>query len=329
MDHYEKVSELGKGASGTVHKARVRDPARLKSRKRGRESGSDAAAVPDYVAIKKINLKKKTEGLSREAIREIKILAELDDPHVIRLLDVFKHQSNVNLVLEVMETNLKDVIVSDAVLRPADIKAYMLMLIRAVRHCHARWVLHRDIKPENLLIARDGSMQLSDFGLAKAYGSPNRKMSPTMCTIWYRAPEMLFGSKSYGPAVDMWSVGCVFAELLRCDPMFKSNGTEIHQLKVIFSKLGTPRSEDWPDAKHLPSYISFSTIDATPWKAMFPAATQDCLDLLQSLLQLNPSKRLSADQALKHRYFALDPQPTPPDQMPTLRGREGKPEGKN
>jgi cyclin-dependent kinase 7 len=129
---------------------------------------------------------------------------------------------------------------------------------------------------------------------------------------------MLYGSKSYGPAADMWAVGCLFAELMQRKPLFPGDGRELGQLGIIFAKLGTPTEEQWPNAKHLPNFTPFAAKKPTPWKAMFPAATPDCLDLLKGLLQFDPNKRLSASEALEHAYFKAEPKATTLLNMPTV-----------
>ena len=153
------------------------------------------APADTIVAIKKIRLRDAKEGLSMEAIREIKLLQELSHPNVLKLLDIFSHHSNINLVLEYMTGDLEGLIRSRAKaqqpLSAGDIKAYMKMILQGMQHCHERWILHRDMKPGNLLLGTDGSIKLADFGLAKIYGSPDRRMSPQACTVWYRAPELV------------------------------------------------------------------------------------------------------------------------------------------
>lgn len=218
------------------------------------------------VAIKKIRLRSAAEGLSLEAIREIKLLQELDHPNVLRLLDIFAHHANINLVLEYMTGDLEGLIRWRAreqkPLAPGDVKAYMHQVLEGMHHCHERFIMHRDMKPGNLLVGEKGEIKIAgqrerghacreegrhakdevltfhsatmshslalsppDFGLAKIYGSPDRRMSPQACTIWYRAPELLFGAASYGAAADMWSIGCIFGELLWLKPMLSDTHT--------------------------------------------------------------------------------------------------------
>jgi len=329
MERWEKYKKLfvkGEGAHGIVYKCEV-SSGETKSRKRHRDEEKDQDTKTEdgkdkekqqkrYVAIKKIRLRDSQVGLSSDAIREIKLLQELNHPNVMKVLEIFGSSGNINLVLEYMESDLEHIIKSnDIVLSVADIKQYMRMLLLAVEHCHNNWVLHRDIKPGNLLIGSDGEMKLADFGLAKFYGSPDRKLSTQACTLWYRAPELLYGAESYGTGADMWSVGCVFAELMLRRPFFTGD-TELKQLTHIFAVLGTPKEIDWPGMTSLPRFVEFETVPISPLRTFFPAADKDALDLLSRLLVFSPSSRLTATQALKHPFFSSPPLPTPISKLP-------------
>lgn len=328
MERYEKLKGLiGEGAHGVVHKALVLEktsgpnwwplnsPQRNKIKSSGKRKHAEGAA--EYVAIKKIRVKDSKLGLSMDAIREIKLLQELRHPNVMKVMDIFNHDSNINIVMQFMEMDLEKIIKAVRVpLTPGDVKQYMSMILEAVEYLHSNWVLHRDIKPGNLLVDKNGQLQLADFGLAKIYGSPDRDLSHQACTLWYRAPEMLFGAKSYGTGADMWSVGCVFAELLSRKPFFPGDG-EINQLQTILAVLGTPTEEDWPGLTSLPQYTKFAHTPGAPLKLMFGAATSDALDLLAGLMTYDPRKRLTASQAKNHAYFRSQPPPTPIGRLPT------------
>ena len=118
------------------------------------------------------------------------------------------------------------------------------------------WVLHRDLKPNNLLIAPDGTLKLADFGLARVFGSPDRTLTNQVFQRWYRAPELLYGARSYGPAVDMWALGCIFAELMLSRPYFAGT-SDLDQLAKVFAALGTPTEEDWPGMRTLPDFVEY------------------------------------------------------------------------
>ena len=238
-ERYIKGAVLGEGTFGVVTKA-------------------EDTLTQKVVAIKKIRLGNYREGINFTAIREIKLLKELRHPHVIELVDCFPHKRNLNLVFECCESDLEAVIKDKFIpLGTPEIKSYMAMTLQAVAYCHECWVLHRDLKPNNLLIAPDGALKLADFGLARVFGSPNRKWTHQVFARWYRAPELLLGSKTYGPGVDMWAVGCIFAELMLRKPYLPGN-SDIDQLGKIYAALGTPTEETWPGHTTLPDYIEFT-----------------------------------------------------------------------
>lgn len=160
------------------------------------------------VAVKKIKIGSREEardGINRTALREIKLLHELQHENVIGLLDVFGHRSNVSLVFDFMDTDL-EVVIKDQkiILTPADIKAYTIMTLRGLEYLHINWILHRDLKPNNLLVNTNGILKIGDFGLAKFFGSPNRIYTHQVVTRWYRPPELLFGARQYGTGIDIW-----------------------------------------------------------------------------------------------------------------------------
>uniref|UniRef100_A0A3Q2Z3V6 Cyclin-dependent kinase 7 n=1 Tax=Hippocampus comes TaxID=109280 RepID=A0A3Q2Z3V6_HIPCM len=172
-----------------------------------------------------------------------------------------------------------------------------------------------DLKPNNLLLDGNGVLKLADFGLAKAFGSPNRVYTHQVVTRWYRSPELLFGARMYGVGVDMWAVGCILAELLLRIP-FLVGDSDLDQLTKIFEALGTPTEETWPGVSSLPDYMPFKIFPGTPLEHIFSAATDDLLELLHGLFTFNPSTRTTATQALKMKYFSNRPGPTPGPQLP-------------
>eukprot|EP00249_Psilotum_nudum_P024623 c29240_g1_i1 orf=128-1369(+) len=294
---YIKGVTLGEGTYGVVFKALDRLTNRT-------------------VAVKKIRLGKYKEGVHVTALREIKILKELRDPNIIELIDVYPHKRNLHLVFEFMESDLEAVIRDrNIVLSAADIKSYMQMTLRGLAHCHKKWVLHRDLKPNNLLIASDGQLKLGDFGLARIFGSPNRKFTHQVFARWYRAPELLFGSKYYGAGVDVWAAACIFAELILRRP-FLQGSSDIDQLGKIFAALGTPRESQWSDMTSLPDYVEFQYCPAPPLRSLFPMCNEDALDLVSKMLIFDPKTRITAQQALEHRYFSAEPAPTRPELLP-------------
>jgi cyclin-dependent kinase 7 len=149
-------------------------------------------------------------------------------------------------VLEYLESDLEMIIkAKECLFTAADIKSWMLMTLRGLDHCHRCWILHRDLKPNNLLLSANGELKLADFGLARFFGEPLGNMSTQVVTRWYRSPELLFGAKDYGTGVDMWAVGCIFAELMLRTPFLVAD-SDVDQLTTIFRALGTPSLSDWP-----------------------------------------------------------------------------------
>jgi cyclin-dependent kinase 7 len=156
---------------------------------------------------------------------------------------------------------------------------------------------------------------LADFGLARHCASPHRPMTSQVVTRWYRAPELLFGSHYYSGGVDIWAAGCIFAELMLRTPYLPGE-SDMEQLGLIFKALGTPTEDTWPDMSFLPDYVTFTVMPKTPLKHLFTAAGPDALDLLENMLAINPLKRITATEALRHVYFQNEPHPTLPPQLP-------------
>ncbi|KAJ2722436.1 TFIIH complex serine/threonine-protein kinase subunit kin28 [Coemansia sp. Benny D115] len=268
------------------------------------------------VAIKKLKMGNMRSGLDMSAIREVKALQELRHPNVVELIDVFSHKTNLNLVLEFLDTDLEIVIKDKSlVFMPADIKSWMLMALRGLDHCHKCWLLHRDLKPNNLLISADGQLKLADFGLAREFGDVGRAMTSQTVTLWYRAPELLLGATNYTGAIDIWAMGCIFAELLLRAPYMPSE-SDLEQLTTIFKARGTPSEEDWPGMTKLPFGFKFEKYPRPQFSDLFRGASEDALALMNAMLAFNPSSRVSAADALKHPYFASLPRPTKPARLP-------------
>ena len=266
-----------------------------------------------------------------DAIREVKFLQELSHPNVIALHAVFSSKNqNLNLVLEFLPLGDLEMLIKDidgVRYGTADVKAWMGMLGRAVWFCHENFVLHRDIKPNNLLIAADGEMKLADFGLARSFADPYRAMSHQVITRWYRPPELLFGAKFYSGAVDVWSMGLVFAELIIRNP-FVAGNTDVHQLELICQAIGTPTEENWPGVSKLPAFVRVETQQPVRGRdfylATFGTAGPVGVDLLMSMLILDPRKRSTARQILQHPWWANEPRPTRKEDLPKKGGGAGK-----
>lgn len=207
---------------------------------------------------------------------------------------------------------------------PADIKAWMAMTLRGLEFCHRNFMLHRDLKPNNLLIASDGQLKIADFGLARDFADPGHKMTCQVITRWYRPPELLFGCRYYSSAVDIWSVGCIFAELMLRTPYLPGE-SDMDQLKTIFRALGTPTEEDWPGHTKLPDYVPVGQFPRTPLRDLFTAASGDTLNLLSRFLVYEPRRRINARDALNHAYFFALPHPSHPSKLPKPAAQTSRP----
>ncbi|XP_072434979.1 cyclin-dependent kinase 2-like isoform X6 [Chiloscyllium punctatum] len=178
-----------------------------------------------------------------------------------------------------------------------------ISLLKELNHPNIVKVLHRDLKPQNLLINDAGAIKLADFGLARAFGVPVRTYTHEVVTLWYRAPEILMGCKFYSTAVDVWSIGCIFAEMVTRKPLFPGD-SEIDQLFRIFRTLGTPNEAVWLGVTQLPDYkANFPQWVRQDFNKLLPNLDIDGKDLLMQMLQYDPNKRISAKVAISHRFF--------------------------
>ncbi|OMJ71086.1 hypothetical protein SteCoe_30790 [Stentor coeruleus] len=286
MDKYQKLDKIGEGTYGVVYKARD-------------------TTTGELVALKKIRLEAEDEGIPSTAIREISLLKELKHPNIVRLCDVIHTERKLTLVFEYLDQDLKKLLDAYAGqgLDYGTIKSYLLQLVRGVVHCHSHRVLHRDLKPQNLLINREGSLKLADFGLARAFGIPVRSFTNEVVTLWYRPPDVLMGSRNYNTSVDIWSVGCIFAELFNGTPLFQGT-SHGDQLKKIFKVMGTPNEETWPGISLLPEYNrNYDRYPGENLRNLVPRIDDVGFDLLSRMLQMNPINRISAADALNHPYL--------------------------
>ncbi|XP_044758406.1 cyclin-dependent kinase 1 isoform X1 [Coccinella septempunctata] len=287
IDDFLKIEKIGEGTYGVVYKG--------KNKKTGQ-----------LVALKKIRLESEDEGVPATALREIALLKELKHPNIVALEDVLMEESRIYLIFEYLLMDLKkymDKIENGKFMDPKLVKSYFYQLNSAILFCHQRRVLHRDLKPQNLLITRDGTIKVGDFGLGRTFGVPVRVYTHEVVTLWYRAPEVLLGTTTYSCPIDIWSLGCIFAEMATKRPLFQGD-SEIDQLFRIFRILTTPTEETWPGVSTLPDY-----------KATFPKwknyiltrqvknMDNDALDLLQQMLVYNPSDRISAKRIAQHPYL--------------------------
>jgi serine/threonine protein kinase len=284
---YKKIEKpLGEGTYGVVYKAKHI------------ETG-------ETVALKKIRLEVEDEGVPSTALREISVLKTLEHPNVVKLKDVEHSDNRLYLVFEYLDQDLKKHMdsVRGKPLKPMLVKSYVYQMLLGIDFCHKRGVMHRDLKPQNLLIDKMGRLKLADFGLARAFCIPVRAYTHEVITLWYRAPEILLGSRHYSTGVDIWSIGCIMAELANKRPLWPGD-SEIDMLFRIFRLLGTPTERLWPGVSQLPdfkgSFPKWPTQDLAP---KCPNLDADGIDLLGKMLVFDPTKRISAKQALQHPWF--------------------------
>eukprot|EP00761_Pharyngomonas_kirbyi_P005574 gb/GECH01005579.1/.p1 GENE.gb/GECH01005579.1/~~gb/GECH01005579.1/.p1 ORF type:complete len:296 (+),score=66.61 gb/GECH01005579.1/:1-888(+) len=290
MSRYTKLAKVGEGTYGVVYKAK------------NRETG-------ELVALKRIRLESEEEGVPCTAIREISLLKELRHPNIVRLNDVLHAEKKLTLVFEYLDHDMKKYMENvGGRLEPRVLKSFLYQLLRGIEYCHSHSVLHRDLKPQNLLINKEGELKLADFGLARAFGIPVKRYTHEVVTLWYRAPDVLLGSTNYDTAVDIWSVGCIFAEMVSGRPLFPGK-SESDELLRIFKIMGTPSSDDWPEMHNLPHarmlqdrnfQVNYPGIDL---RQLFSNLEEDGLELLHKMLKYNPKERLTAKEALQHPFF--------------------------
>ncbi|KAM7357307.1 cyclin dependent kinase 11B pitslre isoform 3-T6 [Cochliomyia hominivorax] len=284
----------------------------------------------EIVALKRLKMEKEKEGFPITSLREINTLLKGQHPNIVTVREIVvgSNMDKIFIVMDYVEHDLKSLMETMKAKKqsffPGEIKCLTQQLLRAVGHLHDNWILHRDLKTSNLLLSHKGILKVGDFGLAREYGSPLKKYTSLVVTLWYRAPELLLCSPEYSTPIDIWSVGCIFAEFLQMAPLFPGK-SEVDELNRIFKELGTPNEKIWPGYNQLPAVKNmlsqnsqFADYPVSSLKKHFADKTSESgIDLLQGLLTYDPKQRLSADNALKHQYFKELPVPIDPSMFPT------------
>ncbi|KAF8378130.1 hypothetical protein HHK36_029467 [Tetracentron sinense] len=306
---FESLNRIDEGTYGVVFRA--------KDNKTG-----------EIVALKKVKMEKEREGFPLTSLREINILLSFHHPSIVDVKEVVMGENldNIFMVMEYMEHDLKGLMESKKqAFSQSEVKCLMLQLLEGVKYLHDNWVLHRDLKTSNILLNNRGELKICDFGLSRQYGSPLKTYTHLVVTLWYRAPELLLGAKKYSTAIDMWSLGCIMAELLANEPLFTGK-TEVDQLDKIFRTLGTPSELIWPGFSKLPrvkvnfvkhQYNLRKKFPSTSFTGS-PVLSDSGFDLLNKLLTYDPEKRITAEAALNHDWFREVPLPKSKDFMPTF-----------
>ena len=291
---YIKIGKpLGKGAFGQVSKAKD-------------EEGNEIYAIKEFSF--KEDKDAKNEGIPSTAIREVYLLKELNHVNIERLIDVLHSPKFFTLVFEFIDTDLRKIIegrkkVGDK-LYPHEIKSYLYQLLKGVEYMHRSKIIHRDLKPANLLITKNNVLKIADFGLARGYALPIRNFTHIVVTLYYRAPDVLLGNKNYTTSIDMWSIGCIFGEMVCKEQLFKAT-TEEALADKIFYYLGTPNEDTYPGLEELPLWKSdqYQVREGKGLREKMKDLDDVGYDLLLKFLQIDPEKRISAEEALKHPYF--------------------------
>ncbi|XP_058084112.1 probable serine/threonine-protein kinase At1g54610 isoform X1 [Magnolia sinica] len=300
-DSFEKLDKIGQGTYSNVYKARD-------------------SLTGKIVALKKVRF----DNLEPESVkfmaREILILRKLDHPNVVKLegLVTSRMSCSLYLVFEYMEHDLAGLAASPAIkFTEPQVKCYMHQLLSGLEHCHNRCVLHRDIKGSNLLLDNGGILKIADFGLASFFDPDHKQpMTSRVVTLWYRPPELLLGATDYGVGVDLWSAGCILAELLAGKPIMPGR-TEVEQLHKIFKLCGSPSEEYWKKSK-LPHATIFKP--QQPYKRCIAETFEDfppsSLPLIETLLAIDPADRKNASAALNSEFFTTEPYACEPSSLP-------------
>lgn len=297
MDDYEIVSKCGEGTYGCVFKALHKKTRQL-------------------VALKKIVNVPKEDGLPVE----IKYLTQLTtSKNVVGIRDYFWSKDNqLCIVFEFMDYDLWRLMTGPNVTFTIfQIKCIIRQMLEGLYQCHSAGIMHRDVKPSNLLINTEGVLKLADFGLTTSFiGSTY--LSNNVVSLYYRPPELLMGSHSYGPEIDMWSVGCILIEMMTNNYLF-AGANESEQLDLIFRIFGTPSEDLWPGVSQLSGWGNVETKKRYPpqdLKQVLNFLSPEALDLAMRLLTLDPKKRISSFEALQHPWFWTNPLPCTPDRLP-------------
>lgn len=322
LKHYEILEKLGQGTFGVVQKARSRK-------------------TQELVAIKQLINHSAKEGFPITAMREITILKQLDHTNILRITEMIHEDPKVSSASELVTTRgcfytVSPYMSSDlvgllenprVVLELADIKCLMTQLLHGIQYIHDHKFLHRDIKAANILIDARGVLKIADFGLARSYhghvptlgqgpGGGERAYTGLVVTRWYRPPELLLGERKYTTAVDLWGVGCVFAELYTHKPILVGK-SDVHQAQLVFELVGLPK--DWIHAAQLPNKSDYSiglTCKRSLETRFRNLMTPDALAMLSGLLTLDPYKRFNAQDCLAHEFFTNEPRAVAPAQLP-------------
>ncbi|EPS57900.1 mitogen-activated protein kinase, partial [Genlisea aurea] len=264
----------------------------------------------EMVAVKKISNAFENYIDAKRTLREIKLMRHLDHENVIGLRDVIPPPqraefNDVYIATELMDTDLHQIIRSNQLLSEEHCQYFLYQILRGLKYIHSAGVIHRDLKPSNLLVNANCDLKICDFGLARM-SSQNEFMTEYVVTRWYRAPELLLNSSEYTPAIDVWSVGCIFMEIMNRKPLFAGND-HVHQLHLLIELLGTPTDSDLTFTRSHEARTYLRQLPQYPrmnLARVFPHVSPMAIDLMDKMLEINPMKRITVEAALRHPYLA-------------------------
>ncbi|KAL0329871.1 UNVERIFIED_CONTAM: Cyclin-dependent kinase F-4 [Sesamum radiatum] len=280
---YKVIKEVGNGTFGSVWRAL------------SKQSG-------EVVAIKKMK-KKYYSWEECINLREVKSLRKMNHPNIVKLKEVIREHDVLYFVFEYMECNLYQLMKDKVKLfSEAEIRNWCFQVFQGLAYIHQRGYFHRDLKPENLLVSKD-IIKIADFGLAREINS-QPPFTEYVSTRWYRAPEVLLQSPTYGPPVDMWAMGAIMAELFTLHPLFPGS-SEADEIYKICSVIGSPTKSEWSEGLKLASAINyqFPQVAGVHLSVLVPGVSEDAINLIASLCSWNPCKRPTALEALQHPFF--------------------------
>ena len=294
-DRYQLYRLIGRGAYGSVFAA--------KDKLTGKE-----------VAVKRMCRIFESELDAKRCLREVKILSALNHENITNLVNIcaaptYEEFHAIVLIIDLMDTDMYQIINSGQPLLVDHHRYFIYQILRGLKYLHSANILHRDLKPGNLLLNSDCDLKIADFGLARISepDEPKEFLSEYVATRWYRAPEVLLNYEIYGPPMDMWSVGCILAELILRKPLFPGTSTR-NQLELITDILGSPTPEDLQNCTNQKAYKFMQSLppkEKVPWEQVFEGKTFDEveLDFLENLLKWNPNNRMTVEQALEHPFM--------------------------
>lgn len=273
-------------------------------------------------------------GISQSAIREMSLCRELNNSNIIKVIDIILENKSIYMVFEYCEHDLLQIIQYHShpevkLIPDAMIKSLIWQVLNGVTYLHKNWIFHRDLKPANIMVSSNGVVKVGDLGLSRKFNNLLQSLytgDKVVVTIWYRAPELLLGARHYTPAIDLWAVGCILAELLSLRPIFKGEEAKIdmnnkklvpfqrNQLQKIIEILGSPDTKTWPSITKYPEYPLYQQYfgnvfpqNLSNWYKLVGRSNRQCFNLLKSLLEYDPLTRITADSALEHHYFKENP----------------------